>query len=106
MNYPNGTDEICVAIHVVGLGIKIYVVCMFRKFPAHPCAARELPEANVRFSDLTASQATLSRHPEELAKQASRRMKARLWPHGSLGDAKHRPETALARLLTMRVLTQ
>jgi hypothetical protein len=27
---------------------------------------------------------------------------ARLWPHGSLGDAKHRPKTALARLLTMR----
>jgi hypothetical protein len=24
-------------------------------------------------------------------------------PHGSPGDAKHRPETALARLLTMRV---
>jgi hypothetical protein len=34
---------------------------------------------------------------------ASRRMKARLWPHGSPGDAKHHPETALTRLLTMRV---
>src|SRR5262249_28886616 len=38
---------------------------------------------------------------------ASRRMKARLHQrglHGSPGDAKHHPETALARLLTMRVL--
>jgi len=33
---------------------------------------------------------------------ASRRMKARPGPHGSPGDAKHRPETALTRLLTMR----
>jgi hypothetical protein len=39
-----------------------------------------------------------SPHPEELAKQASRRMKAlllHLGLHGSPGDAKHRPETAL-----------
>jgi len=28
-------------------------------------------------------------------------MQARLWPHGSLGDAKHRPETRFA-LVTMR----
>src|SRR5215475_14343505 len=27
-------------------------------------------------------------------------------PHGSPGDAKHRPETAQTRLLTMRVVTQ
>jgi len=29
-------------------------------------------------------------------------MKAGLWPHGSPGDAKHRPETRYV-LLTMRV---
>jgi hypothetical protein len=27
-----------------------------------------------------------------------------LWPHGSQGDAKHRPETREGALLTMRVL--
>jgi len=32
-------------------------------------------------------------HPEERAARASRRMQARLWPYGSPGDAKHRPET-------------
>ena len=31
-------------------------------------------------------------------------MQARRGPHGSPGDAKHRPETALTRLLTMRGL--
>jgi hypothetical protein len=35
---------------------------------------------------------------------ASRRMRRRLrWPHGSPGDAKHRPETREDALLTMRV---
>ena len=34
---------------------------------------------------------------------ASRRMKARLWLHGSPGDAKHRPETREDALLTMRI---
>jgi hypothetical protein len=44
-------------------------------------------------------------HPESRG-AASRRMKAQMQqrgPHGSPGDAKHRPETALSRLLTMRV---
>ena len=45
---------------------------------------------------------TLPPHPEELARASVSKDVAGSGPHGSPGDAKHRPETALKRLLTMR----
>src|SRR6266700_2700949 len=48
----------------------------------------------------------LSPRPEELAPASVSKDEARnrrRGPHGSRGDAKHRPETALTRLLTMRI---
>jgi hypothetical protein len=49
-----------------------------------------------------ASRAALSPRPEERAKPASRRAWPTVGPHGSPGDAKHRPETREDALPTMR----
>src|SRR5580704_3303278 len=55
-----------------------------------------------RWTDFAASRVALSPHPEK--HRATMRLEGwpRSGPHGSPGDAKHRPETALTRLLTMR----